>query len=107
MEKGQMVKFKIPVDIKEEDQRFVVLEDRGDRLLVGSLFIALRFGATTVFNTDDLTIAIPYEEGKEAGLVDSGKTQPFLTLSPYPAETQERLEWNRGYHESLSQNGEK
>lgn len=101
MKKGDMVKYKEPVDINEEDERFVVLEDRGDRVLVGSLFLNLPLGATTVLKTDDLTIAIPYEEGRETGLEDSVKTEPFLTLSPYPAGTQERLDWSRGYHEAL------
>jgi hypothetical protein len=105
MEKGNMVKYKEPIDINEEDERFEILEDRGDRLLVGSLFTDLRFGATTVLRTEDLTIAIPYEEGKVTGLEDSAKTEPFLTVSPYPAGTQERLDWNRGYHESLSRVG--
>jgi hypothetical protein len=101
MKKGDMVKYKEPIDINEEDEPFVVLEDRGDRLLVASLFIDLSFGATTVLRTDDLTIAIPYEEGKVTGLADSVKAEPFLTISPYPAGTQERLDWNRGYQESL------
>lgn len=96
---GDMVKYKEPVDVHEEDERFVVLEDRGDRVLVGSLFLDLPLGVTSVLRTDDLMIAIPYEEGKEKGLEDSDKLGPFLTISPYPAATRERNDWSRGYHE--------
>jgi hypothetical protein len=103
MTKWDMVKFVEPVDVYEEYERFVVLEGRGDRVLVGSLFIDLIFGATTVLKANDLTLALPYEEGREAGLADSGKTGLFLTRSPYPAGTQERIEWSRGYHEVAGQ----
>lgn len=104
MTNGDVVKFMEPVDVHEEYERFVVLEDRGDRVLVGSLFTDLTFGATTVLRADDLTIACPYEEGRAAGLEDSGKTGLFLTRSPYPSGTQERIEWSRGYHELSGQN---
>lgn len=101
MKKGEMVKYREPVDVHEEDDRFVVLEDRGDRVLVGSLFINLPLPATMMLRTDDLMIAMPYEEGKEQGLEDSGKVEPFLTCSPYPAGTRERHDWSRGYHETI------
>ena len=101
MNKGDMVKFKEPVDVHEDDERFVVLEDRGDRVLVGSLFLDLPLGATTVLRTDDLMISKPYEEGKEKGLEDSGKVEPFLSCSPYPVGTRERHDWSRGYHETI------
>lgn len=103
MNKGDMVKFKDPVDVHEEDERFVVLEDRGDRVLVGCLFTKSTFGETTALKTDDLTIAIPYEEGREKGLEESEKAEPFLKCSPYPAGAQERNDWSRGYHETLGQ----
>lgn len=101
MKVGDLVKYKEPNE-KEEYERFVVLEDRGDRVLLGMLFINLSFGATSVLQTEDLTISIPYEEGKETALAESTKTTPFLTISPYPSGTQERLDWNRGYHEALT-----
>jgi hypothetical protein len=103
MTMGDMVKFKEPVDVHEADERFVVLEDRGDRVLVGALFTGLIFGTATVLRTDDLTPALPYEEGRSAGLEDSANTGLFLTLSPYPDGTKERLDWNRGYHEMSGQ----
>ena len=101
MNKGDMVKYKDAMNVREEDERFVVLEDRGDRVLVGSLFLNLPLGVTTVMRTDDLVIAIPYEEGKDTGREDSTKTEPFITLSPYPEGCQERQDWSRGYHETL------
>lgn len=107
MKVGDLVKYKEPIDEKEEYERFVVLEDRGDRVLLGMLFINLRFGATSVLQTEDLTISIPYEEGMETALAESTKTLPFLTMSPYPSGTQERLDWNRGYHEALNKISEK
>lgn len=63
------------------------------------------FGETTALQTDDLTVAMPYEEGREQGLSDSGKAEPFLTCSPYSAGTLERNDWNRGYHETSGQVG--
>lgn len=102
MKKGDMVKFKEPVDVHEEDERFVVLEARGDRVLVGSLFLDLPLGATTVLRTDDLIIALPYEEGKAQGREDSVKGEPFLTCSPYRAGTCERSDWDRGYLETIA-----
>lgn len=101
MKKGDMVKYKVPVDVNEEDERFVVLEDRGDRILVGSLFLNLPLPATTSLRTDDVMLAIPYEEGKEKGLEDLGRIEPFLTCSPYPAGTSERFDWSRGYQETI------
>lgn len=107
MKVGDMVKYKEPIDVEEEYVRFAVLEDRGDRMLLLSLLTNLRFGLTTVRQTDDLVIAIPYEEGKETALAESSITTPYLTMSPYPSGTQERLDWNRGYHEALNQLSEK
>jgi len=104
MKKGDMVKYKVPGDVNEEDERFVVLEDRGDRILVGSLFLNLSLPATTALMTDELMLAIPYEEGKEKGFVDLGKAEPFLICSPYPAGTRERLDWSRGYQEIIGRN---
>ena len=81
-----------------------MLEDRGDCVLVGSLFLNLPLPATTALMTDDLMLAIPHEEGKEKGLEDLGRIEPFLTCSPYPTGTRERFDWSRGYQESIGRN---
>lgn len=87
-----------------KDERFVVLEDRGDRVLVGSLFLNLPLPATTALMTDDLSIVIPYEEGKEKGLEGFGKIEPFLRCSPYPDGSRERFDWSRGYQVIIGRN---
>lgn len=105
MKKGDMVKYREPVNMEEESERFVVIEDRGDRVLVGSIFTSLVLGATTVLPADDLAVAVPYDEGREAGLRDTGKARPFLAASPYPTGTREREEWDRGYRETSGDSG--
>lgn len=107
MKVGDLVKYKEPINENEEYERFAVLEDRGDRMLLLSLLTNLHFGATAVRETEDLVIAIPNEEGRETALTESTKMTPFLTMAPYPSGTQERLDWNRGYHEALNQISEK
>ena len=34
MRKGQLVKYSKPVSVEEQDMRFVLLEDNGDRVLI-------------------------------------------------------------------------
>lgn len=49
-------------------------------------------------------LAIPFEEGKEKGLEELGRIEPFLICSPYPAGTRERFDWSRGYQEIIGRN---
>ncbi len=58
MEKGQIVKFKEPVDDDETIERFKVLEDRKERVLVESLigFDKWHINPTFVYDVADLEI---------------------------------------------------
>lgn len=100
MKKVGIVKYRESVNAEEENERFLVIEERGDRILVGSLFTTLVFGATTVLRTDALAVAVPCDDGREAGLQAFRKPLPSLTDSPYPTGTRDREEWDRGCREA-------
>jgi hypothetical protein len=57
MEKDQIVKFKEPADNDEATERFKVLEDRTERVLVeGMGFDEWQIKPTFVYNTNDLEV---------------------------------------------------
>lgn len=56
-----MLKFKYPQTSTEIDERFQLIEDRGDRLLV-ELVCDMRVRPTFVYLTDDMTNAEPSKE---------------------------------------------
>lgn len=57
---GELLKWKTPMTEDEETQRFLVVEDRDERVLVMDTRVARsddRFKATECYNKNDLEIA--------------------------------------------------
>jgi hypothetical protein len=57
MEVGRIVKFKEPATEHERDERFKVIEDRDDRVLVETVGFGMKFLAAMSYRKSDLEVA--------------------------------------------------
>lgn len=77
-----LLKWKLPLDAKEAQERFVLLEDRGDRLLVGNA-AGLRNGASLIDRAQFVYARADLIDVEESGVCSSCGVQ--LPLSELKA----------------------